>query len=149
MKRQTLSATLATIFCTAALLGFAPVLSANDHQGCTLRSVSGSYGYTVNGTRIGIGLASSVGVVNLGSDGTLTGSQTASFNGTILTETLTGTYEVGNDCRGSSVINVISSNPAYNRTSTLDIVWDDDTDKFRFIFTGDGQILTGDGQKMH
>jgi hypothetical protein len=65
------------------------------------------------------------------------------------TETITGTYSVNDDCTGSTVLNVVSSNLAFNRTSTLSLVWDDDENRFRFIFTGADTILTGDGQRVH
>ncbi len=126
-----------------------PTLLANDHHHCSLKSVSGSYGYTASGIRNGIGPAASVGSVTLDKDGNVVGAQTASFNGTILTETLTGTYTVAEDCTGSATLDVVSSNPAFNRTSTLDLVWDDDSEKFRFIFTNASTIITGDAQQMH
>ena len=143
MHRKSIS-----ILFIASLLLAAPALFASDHHPCSSRSVAGTYGYTVNGVRIGIGPAASVGLVTLGDDGSVTdGKQTASFNGLILNETLTGTYTVNDDCSGSAVLNVISSNPAFNRTSTLDLVWVDDSDELRMIFSGANQILTGDGKK--
>ena len=137
------------ILCTLIVLGIAPALLAHDGHGCSFRSVSGSYGYTANGIRNGIGPAASVGSVTLDRDGNVVGAQTASFNGVILTETLSGPYTVNDDCTGSTVLDVISSNPAYNRTSNLNLVWDDDSERFRFIFTNVQTIITGDAQKTH
>ncbi len=149
MKRNTVSAALVATFAVLSLAAFSPFLLANSHQGCSNRSVAGTYAYTVTGTRIGVGVAASVGLVTLDKDGTLTGSQTASFNGLILTETLTGTFSVGDDCTGPAVIDVVSSNPAFNRTSHLTVEWDLGAEQMRFIFTDANTILTGEGRPVH
>jgi len=149
MKRQNSPIRLALALGALALLGSTSSVLANDHHGCTLHNVAGAYGYTVTGTRNGIGPAASVGSVEINSDGTVTGAQNASFNGIILTETFTGTYTVSDDCAGSTVLNVVSSNPAFNRTSNLALVWDANEERFRFIFTDADTILTGEGQKIH
>jgi uncharacterized membrane protein len=149
MKRNSFSAALTTALFALALVAVAPAMQADEHHGCSFHGVSATYGYSASGIRNGIGPAASVGTVTLDKDGNAVGAQTASFNGVILTETFTGTYTVNDDCTGSTVLNVISSNPAYNRTSTLNIVWDDDTDRFRMIFTSADTIITGDGQRMH
>jgi hypothetical protein len=146
MKRHISSISFAIAL---GILGLAPALFANDHHGCTLRNVAATYGYTVSGIRIGIGPAASVGSAELGSDGTATGAQSASFNGIILSETYTGTYTVNDDCTGTAVLNVVSSIPAFNRTSNLAVVWDDNEERFRMIFTDADTILTGDAQRVH
>jgi len=149
MKRHSSPRFLAFASGALALLVSTTAALANDHHGCTLRNVAGTYGYTVTGIRNGIGPAASVGTVVLDSDGTVTGAQNASFNGIILTETFSGTYTVNDDCTGSTVLNVVSSIPAFNRTSNLALVWDADEARFRFIFTDADTILTGDGQRTH
>jgi len=148
-RRIASSTSLVLTLGALALLGFAHALLADGHRGCSLHNAAGSYGYTVTGIRNGIGPAASVGTVSLGEDGTATGAQMASFNGIILTETFTGTYTVNADCTGSTVLNVVSSNPAFNRTSTLSVVWDDEENRFRMIFTDADTILTGEGQRIH
>jgi hypothetical protein len=149
LMKRSLSATLVAGLGLVLLGGFAPALLAHEHHSCSMRDVAATYGYTVNGTRNGVGLAASVGTVTLDTSGNLVGTQTASFAGTIVTETLSGTYTVNDDCTGSAVINVVSSIPAFNRISDINLVWDDDGEKLRFIFTNSGTILTGDGQQMH
>src|SRR5215831_9037481 len=115
----------AFLVCAPALLG--------DEQ-CSLRSVAGDYGYTVTGVRNPFGPSASVGTVHFDRDGNLTGGQTLSINGTIVQgEILTGTITVNSDCTGSSTITV--SNTPFPRTSTLDIVWLDDSKELRAIFT--------------
>ena len=121
MKRHSSPRFLAFASGALALLVSTTAALANDHHGCTLRNVAGTYGYTVTGIR----------------------------NGIVLTETFSGTYTVNDDCTGSTVLNVVSSIPAFNRTSNLALVWDADEARFRFIFTDADTILTGDGQRTH
>jgi hypothetical protein len=148
MKRQISPISFAFALGVLAVLGTASVAFADDHR-CTLHNVAGAYGYTVTGIRNGIGPAASMGIAVLDDDGTVSGSQSASFNGIILTETFAGTFTVNDDCSGSTVLNVVSSNPVFNRTSNLDLVWDDGEARFRMIFTDANTILTGDGQRTH
>ena len=129
----------------AAVLA-APVLMADEQ--CSLRSVAGNFGYMVTGTRLPLGPAASVGTVHFDRDGTLSGTQTLSLNGTIVQgEVLTGTLSVNSDCTGSSIITV--TNTPFPRTSHLNVVWVNSSSEFRAIFTDAGTILTVDGQKIH
>lgn len=138
--------TLVSILGALLVIGFSATLPAEER--CTLRSVAGDFGYTVTGWRLPVGPASSVGSVRFNRDGTLSGTQTLSLNGTIVQgEVLTGTITVNDDCTGSSVI--VVSNTPFPRTSTLDVVWVNDSDEFKLIFTNSGTILTGEGKRLH
>jgi hypothetical protein len=131
------------------VLGIAPAALAHGrHHQCSNRSVSGGFGYVSTGTRIGLGPVAGSGVITFDEDGNVTGEQTVSFNGTIATENYSGTYTVGEDCRGSFIVVVVSSIPAFNRTSHVDLVWEDDANAAHAIFTDAGTIITADARKL-
>jgi len=148
MKRGTLSAASGLVL-GALLMAVAPALLADDDHRCSFHSVAGTYGYAVVGTRSGAPTAA-IGLVILGSDGTIRdgSKQTFSFNGILADETLSGTYTVNADCTGSATVNVVSSIPALDRSSTIDIVWDNHSRQFRLIFTVADTVVTGDGRKL-
>jgi len=151
MEPRNLFKTLRITLGLLLVAGIAPVLLADDGHGgrCSNWSAAGAYGYTSTGTRIGLGPVAGVGLVTLGRDGSVDGKQTVSFNGTIADETFTGTYTVNADCTGQLTVDVVSSIPAFNRTSSLDLVWVNRSDAIRAIFTGAGTIITIDGQKVN
>jgi len=134
----------------ALLLSIAPAaLADGQHRSCSLRSVSGSFGYVTSGTRNGIGPIAGVGALTFTDNGlVLDGKQTVSFGGTIATETYSGTYTVDEDCRGSFTVVVTSSVPAFNRTSVLDVVWEDHANAAHAIFTSAGTIITADARRI-
>jgi hypothetical protein len=150
MKRISRSRTLVIGTLGIVAIAMAPALLADDWHGgrCSNWSAAGAYGYTSTGTRIGLGPVAGVGLVTLGRDGSVDGKQTVSFNGTIASETFTGTYTVNDDCTGQLTVNVVSSIAAFNRTSSLDLVWVNRSDAIRAIFTGAGTIITIDANKV-
>ena len=138
-------------FAIAVLVfGIASAARADGHHHrCTLQSVAGTFGYSTTGTRNGIGPVAGVGTLVFDGEGNvLDGMQTVSFGGIIATETYSGTYTVGDNCRGSFTVTVTSSVPAFNRTSTLDVVWEDDTNRAQAIFTGDGTVITAEAHRV-
>jgi hypothetical protein len=146
MKRTTASPALVALLCVVFAATLAPTATAEDHP-CSNRSVAGAYGYTTTGTRLGIGPVAGVGIFTLDRNGDLSGKQTVSFNGTIADETYTGNYTVNSDCTGTATLVVVSSIPAFNRTSTLDLVWVDNSNAIRMIFTNAQTIITVDAKK--
>jgi hypothetical protein len=146
MKRTTPSVALVAALWALFIAGLAPALRADDR--CSNRSVSGAFGYVTTGTRIGIGPVAGSGVITFDEDGNVNGEQTVSFGGTIATETYSGTYSVDAGCRGSFTVVVSSSIPAFNRTTTVDIVWEDDSNAAHAIFTGAGTIITADARRL-
>jgi hypothetical protein len=131
------------------ILGCALPATAQGQNGCSLKSVAGTFGYITSGTRVGIGPVAGVGSLTFTEDGDVVdGKQTVSFGGIIATETYSGTYTVGDDCHGSFTVVVVSSVPAFNRTSTLAVVWEDDSNRAQAMFTGAGTIITADAHKL-
>ncbi len=128
----------------AALVSIAPAAHARS---CSLHGVSGRYGYTISGTIPTLGAVAAVGHISLDAEGNVTGAQTASFNGAIVKETLSGTYAVNADCTGTATISVFRSGVLV-RTSSFDAVWDSNQRELRAIFLTAGTVLTVNGRKM-
>jgi len=144
MKRRH---TIISILSTLLAVGIAPALLAEGHHGCSFNSVAGTFGYTVTGTRNGVGPVAGAGQLTFHRDGTITdGKQTVSFNGVIADETYSGTYTVDADCSGSFVVDVIS--PIAPRTSHVNLVWVDDANGAKAIFTDANTILTADAKRL-
>lgn len=142
MTRITLRFGLGFIF-LAAMLHVAPSASAGS---CKIGRVAGTYGYTTSGTIPTLGAVAAVGHINLDASGNLTGAQTASFNGTIVPETLSGTYTVNSDCTGTATVNVYHSG-VLARTTNLDVIFENDQRELRAIFLTAGTVLTVNGKK--
>jgi hypothetical protein len=136
------------VIAAAALFNIPRTVQARGDHGCSYRTVAGAFGDVTTGTRIGVGPVASQGVLTFVEDGTVEGSQTASFNGTIVTETYTGTYVVDEGCSGSFTVVVTSSIPAFNRTSTVNLVWEDDARAAHAIFTSPQTVLTADARRV-
>ena len=130
--------------CTLLAVAITPPLLADV---CSLHSIAGDYGYTLTGTRLPLGPAASVGTVTFDRQGNVSGTQTLSLNGMIAPgEVLTGTISVNPDCTGAATIAV--TNTPFPRTSTLYIVWVNNSSEARGIFTNAGTILTVDAKKL-
>jgi len=111
--------------------------------------VAGSYGYTTSGfvassatTFVPVG---AVGRITFDGHGNVTGSQTRVVAGSPLDETYSGTYTVNADCTGSFTVLVEPD----TRTSTLDVVWTDNTNSAVAVFTNPGFILTSTARRIH
>lgn len=146
MIRNPLPKTYRILFCLLTAVSMTATLRAEDH-GCSNRSVAGTFGYAVTGTRNGVGPVAGVGELTFHRDGTISdGKQTVSFNGVIADETYSGTFTVNFDCSGSFTVEVIS--PIAPRTSHVDLVWVGDANAAKAIFTDSGTILTADAKRI-
>jgi hypothetical protein len=143
MKRAFHSMLFGAIF-VAALAGIAPAAQARS---CSLQGVSGRYGYTTTGTIPTLGAVAALGHVTLDASGNLTGAQTASFNGAIVPETLSGTYTVNVDCTGTATVNVFHGG-VLARTTNLNLIFDDNERELRAIFATAGTVLTVQGKRL-
>jgi hypothetical protein len=121
------------LFIATLALTTVPAVQAVTHK-CSLVTVAGTYGLTTNGSIPAIGPVSAVGLVTIDKSGNLSGSQTRSLNGAIADETFTGTATVNPDCTGTDVIQVFQDGVLV-RTSTLNLVYDDNGHSARAIFT--------------
>jgi hypothetical protein len=81
MKRNISVATLTMILLNMLYLGLAPTARAQDERGCSNASVAGKWGFTTNGTVVGIGPRDSLGIFTLDKAGNLlNGKATSSLN---------------------------------------------------------------------
>ena len=142
MKRS-LTRTLLGLTLLTVLFGFAPEAQARS---CKVSGVAGTYGYTTAWTIPTLGALAAVGLITLDASGNLTGAQTTSFNGAIVQETLSGTYTVNADCTGTATVNVYHSGVLV-RTTSIDVVFDNDQRDLRAIFLTSGTVLTVSGKK--
>ena len=145
MKRSTMGTSIGIIL-FSALLGF--VQTAQAHE-CSLRNVSGSYGYTSTGAIVtpAVGPFTAVGRVTFTDSGTFTGAQTTSFAGTLVPETISGTYTVNPDCTGSATVYVYHGS-TLARTSAIQVVWDLDQSEARAIFLTAGTSISINARRM-
>jgi len=135
MKRTIVRTTLVTIL-GAAFLSLVPAAHAQDEGGCSKASVAGKWGFTTNGTVVGIGPRDSVGILTLdGAGNVLNGKATASLNGSVTEETFSGTYSVNPDCTGKMAIQIFDLSGNKILAATLDLVLDDNVQGLRAIFT--------------
>jgi hypothetical protein len=94
----------------AGFLAFTLVPSALGYgNGCYSNNLQGTFGFTLTGTRNTTGAnpgpRAAVGQFTVDGSGNLTGSETQSNNGTIVTGvTETGTVTINADCSGSATI---------------------------------------------
>lgn len=108
---------------------------ADEGVGCSLTSVEGKWGFTTNGTVVGIGPRDSLGIFTLDGDGNLVnGKATASLNGVVTDETFSGTYTVNHDCTGKLAIQIFDPSGNKILTATLDLVFDSNVREIRALF---------------
>lgn len=136
MKRNMSQTMLAMIFLTMLSVGLAPAASAQDEGGCSNTTVAGKWGFTTNGTVVGIGPRDSLGIFTLDGSGNLVnGKATASLNGSVTEETFSGAYSVNPDCTGKLSIQISDSSGNKILSATLNLVFDDNLRELRAIFT--------------
>jgi hypothetical protein len=133
MKRNISLTTLAMVFLTML---YVPAARAQDERACSNAGVVGKWGFTTNGTVIGIGPRDSLGIFTLdGAGNLLNGRATASLNGSVADETFSGTYSVNPDCTGKLAIQISDLSGNKILTATLNLVFDNNVRELRAIFT--------------
>jgi len=145
MKLTVAQITQGLLLCFAPL-GFAQLVQAHE---CTVANAAGSYGYTSSGAIVNpaVGPFTAVGHATFTVYGTLTGAQTTSIAGTLVDETLQGTFTVNPDCSGTLTVFVYHGS-TLARTSKVNMVWDNHQKEARGIFTTAGTAITIIGRKM-
>jgi hypothetical protein len=112
---------------------------------CSLASVAGNWAFTDNGTVIGVGPRTAVGVLTLDGSGNLVnGVATSSLNGSVAQETFSGTYNVTSDCSGTASIQIFESGTEI-LALTMNLAFDEGSKEMRAIFNTltlpDGTVL--------
>src|SRR6266705_829397 len=141
IARTTLAAIGVALFITMAM-------PAQATQ-CSLANVAGSYGYTTSGfVAIAPGTflpAAAAGRITFDGNGHVSGTQTRVVAGSSLDETYSGTYSVNADCTGSFTVLVQPD----TRTSTVNLVWTDNTNGASAVFTNPGFVLTATARRIN
>jgi hypothetical protein len=133
MKNKVARAGLAVIFAASLLSSTASF--AAEKQACSLGNSAGNWAFTDNGTVLGIGPRTAVGVFTLDGAGNLTnGVATSSLNGSVAQETFSGTYTVNSDCTGTANV-TIDSGGAEILALTMNLAFDDGVKEMRAIFS--------------
>ncbi len=137
MKRTIAPATLVILLATVFVLGILPKAQADEHRGCSVASLKGSFGFTSSGTLNALpapsaGPFAEIGRQSFDGNGNTDATATLSSNGNIKRVTVQGTYEVNPDCTGSMTLLILP----FNSTVGLDFVIDDDGTELRAITTG-------------
>jgi hypothetical protein len=135
MERNMARRTLVILSLATLYLSLAATAQAQS-PACSLALTAGKWGFTTNGTVVGIGPRASMGILTLDAAGNaLNGKATASLNGVVTDETFSGTYTVNPDCTGKLAIDIFNLSGNKVLTATLDLVFDDNVRELRAIFT--------------
>jgi hypothetical protein len=127
---------------TLSLLAIAPGLHAVT---CSNATAAGKWGFTTNGTVIGLGPVGAIGRFSQDVVGNLIGAQTRSLNGGVADETLTGNVTVNPDCTATGTINVYDSGTLV-RITTVNVIYVNNVRDAHGIFTA--LVLQPSGIKL-
>ncbi|HET9304814.1 MAG TPA: hypothetical protein VFO46_02195 [Candidatus Sulfotelmatobacter sp.] len=143
MKHSFASKTLVILFAaTVVMSAAAPAHAAGP---CSMARVAGHWSLTDNGTVIGIGPRTAVGVFTLDASGNLlNGVAASSLNGVVASETFSGTYTVNADCSGSFDVKIYSGGTELFELTAF-TAFDDDMRQMRAVFTS---IVAPDGTSL-
>jgi len=133
MKYRIARTALAVIFAAGLLGSFTtPALASEE---CSLARSAGKWAFTDNGTVIGVGPRTAVGVFTLDGKGNLLdGAATSSLNGSVANETFSGTYVVNSDCTGTGTVQIFESGTEI-LVLTMNLSFDSDMREMRAIFS--------------
>jgi hypothetical protein len=160
MERKIGLTTLVIVSFIVFSMAQAPAVRAQEGQdagACSKASVAGTWGFTTNGTVVGIGPRASVGIITFDPTGNLvSGKVTESLNGSIKDETFSGTYTVNPDCTGRLSFELFDLSGNKTLTGTVDTVFDDNVREVRAIFTSAvlpngtplATVIIADGRKL-
>jgi len=144
MKSKVVRTGLASIFAAALMVSMAAPAHAWNRP-CSLAGAAGNWSDSDQGTVVGVGPRTAVGIFTLDGAGNLTnGVATSSLNGEIFDETYSGSYTVNSNCTGTINVTIYSSGTELF-VVTLNIAYDDDMRELRGIFKSatepDGTVL--------
>ena len=134
-------------FAPLVLFALTMSMAVPAHAGarCSLALSAGHFAFTDNGTVIGVGPRTAVGVFTLDGAGNLVnGVATSSLNGSVAPETFSGTYTVNADCTGTGAATIYSSGTEI-LALTFNLSFDNNMKEMRAVFTSatlpDGTVL--------
>lgn len=134
---------LTTIFALGLLISAAaPAHAAGP---CSLQRSAGHWSMTDSGTVVGVGPRTAVAVFTMDGDGNLlNGSGTSSLNGSIASETFSGTYTVNADCSGGLDVKIYSAGAELFEITGF-LAFDDNMNEMRAVFTS---VVEPDGTSL-
>lgn len=133
MKYTIARTSLASLFAVAFILGM--VAPAHAGGPCSLARSAGNWSLTDNGTVVGVGPRTAVGVFTLDRNGNLlNGVAASSLNGSVASETFSGTYTVNPDCSGTFDVKIYSGGVELFELTAF-TAFDDDMREMRAVFT--------------
>ena len=133
MKQAITSGVFAMSFVSLLVLGLVSRVQARE---CSNASIQGTYGFSCEGTVVGVGPIAVIGVFIADGKGNGSEVETISFNGDISQGIpLTVTYTVNADCTGSFVSTGLGS------TFHNDFVIDANKKEFRLMPTDPGAVV--------
>ena len=134
MKSKIAGKCLGSLIAVVLIMGLIAPAHADDSK-CSLAKSSAKWSFTDQGTVIGIGPRTAMGVLTLDGQGNLqNGVATSSLNGAVANETFSGTYTVNADCTGTISVDIFASGTEI-LVVTLNVAFDDDMKHMRGIFT--------------
>ena len=135
MKRATRSILFIFSLTSVLVLGLSIRAQAKE---CTNATVKGLFGFTCEGTIVGVGPISIVGVEVSDGQGNASGTQTVSLNGQIFSGvSFTEKYTVNPDCTVSAIVTL-----ADGSTSTSSYVIVENGKEVRGILTDPGTVVS-------
>lgn len=112
---------------------------------CSNRTVSGTYGYRMNGTIVGVGPFLVNGFFVHNPDGTSSVRAWATINGqTLLTTGINGTFKTNEDCTGSGTF----FGPELGLQVSYHFIASEDGDQLEILNTNPGIALQGAGRRI-
>jgi hypothetical protein len=144
MKNNIARMGLAAFLVVGLVAGMAAAARADD-DGCSLAHSAGRWSLTDNGMVVGIGPRVAVGVFKLDGKGNLLdGVAASSLNGSIASETFSGTYTVNHDCSGSFDVKIYSGGTELFELTAF-TAFDDNMREMRAVFTS---VVAPDGTSL-
>jgi len=127
-----------TGFVVAFAVGLIASMAAPAHardRDCSLAGAAGHWSLTDQGTVIGIGPRTAVGVYRLdGTGNLLDGVAASSLNGSVAQETFSGTYTVNPDCSGTFDVKIYAGGAELFELTAF-TAFDNDMKEMRAVFT--------------
>ncbi len=112
---------------------------------CSNRTGSGTYGYQMNGSIVGVGAFLVNGIFTATPDGITTAKVRLTINGQTIPATGTnGTFTVNEDCTSSGTFKI----PELNQQITYKAIYTDEGDQLQIINTDPGIVLQGHGRRI-
>jgi hypothetical protein len=128
-----------TMAFAALVLAVAAVGWADDGRRCSNARAAGDWGYTKTGTLfLPTGAAvpfATMGKLTLEANGTLSGVNNGSVNGSVSSDVLAGTFQIDASCTGTATVEVYDQSGNLLRTIGMALVVDDDARELRGLVT--------------